>query len=1224
MGRIGTLAGCIVVVTALLSPAQVIADNGSNASPVQIMPGVAAGDSWQGMDASGCGGNGQLACLEWDWCAWLDPIFGWCVPGFVPSGAYGGCNSDRLNNYFGFCGICGRDGAPICAYGPACDDRNRQLLLFCPHCGRNGELVCDSGAPCDPGHRNTLGFCSPSGYSEEPDCDCDVTTVPPQTPGEPVRGFADIHAHQFSNLGFGGNVLWGAPFDKRGINAALAWCDYTWDFSTRTSNLFGLIPGGLPEIALDTRGYAVHGDKWLQWVLSLPGLAAGEPAHFPAGTGLFDAWPNWYTVTHQQMYYKWLERAYKGGLRLMVMLATSNEVLCEIARTREGFGCDDMDAVDRQIQGAKALEAFIDKQNDGVRDGDGWYRIAYSAAHARRIIEEGDLAVVLGIEVDSLFGCKPLSTHCTDEYIRGELQRYYDQGVRHVYPIHAFDNKFGGAGLYLDVFSYANFIATGGLQQTWDCSELGYSYKIGDDDVPFLDELFAPLFAIFGIPNYGTREADCNARGLSEEGGMLLNAMMDQKMIIDVDHMSYRTMEGTLEIAEARDYPLVSGHPTYADKLGRHGSEYTHTADQLRRIRDLGGIVAANLPRQKCSSTRDYAVDPSAPANPDDVDDPVNKHSYRYIVNLMSGDDTGRTFSDQAYYGEDYPAIAVSTDFNGFPKQCAPRFGPDAEACEGFDADAPRLVYGDDGFEAVGGFGRFKEQQTGGRTFDFNEDGLAHVGLFPDLFADLLNVGFTEEDLDPIFNSAEVYLRMWERIDNSDVIPPPTIAANVQGIQGANGWYTSDVTVTWELLADDAIVSTTNCELVIIATDTPGITLTCQAATEGSSSQASVTIRRDTVGPVVTSAHRVTPEPPSGWTNAPVVVAFEAEDATSGLAGPAIVEVTLHSEGADLVATHTFTDVAGLTTVAEFHGINIDVTPPTVGFRFANLPPDATPEQYEQERLRWHNQDVVFNIDAIDALSGIASVSPTQLILTAEGTTVQGSATAIDLAGNSATLLSPPVKIDKTRPTIAYLGRTPAPNVNGWNNEDITATWACQDSLSGIVDAVVSETLTSEGEGMSLTGQCTDAAGNTADDTVSGLNLDKTAPFVACLADPPQLWPVNRRMVQVTVATTFTDELSGPAALTLTRSESNEPDTGTAPGDPPNDMQGFDLGSSSTSGALRAQRAGGGGNRVYTLGYTGSDLADNSATCTTQVIVPHDRGRKTRTRPGGPNRGRGN
>jgi hypothetical protein len=53
---------------------------------------------------------------------------------------------------------------------------------------------------------------------------------------------------------------------------------------------------------------------------------------------------------------------------------------------------------------------------------------------------------------------------------------------------------------------------------------------------------------------------------------------------------------------------------------------------------------------------------------------------------------------------------------------------------------------------------------TGDREFDFNTDGLAHVGLLPDFIKDLTNVGLTEEDLEPLFNSAEVYIRMWEKI----------------------------------------------------------------------------------------------------------------------------------------------------------------------------------------------------------------------------------------------------------------------------------------------------------------------------------------------------------------------------------------------------------------------------------------------------------------------------
>ena len=56
--------------------------------------------------------------------------------------------------------------------------------------------------------------------------------------------------------------------------------------------------------------------------------------------------------------------------------------------------------------------------------------------------------------------------------------------------------------------------------------------------------------------------------------------------------------------------------------------------------------------------------------------------------------------------------------------------------------------------------------QTGSRTWNFNVDGLAHVGLLPDLFADLEVLGVDPNDLEPIFNSAEGYVRMWERAES--------------------------------------------------------------------------------------------------------------------------------------------------------------------------------------------------------------------------------------------------------------------------------------------------------------------------------------------------------------------------------------------------------------------------------------------------------------------------
>ncbi|HWR33539.1 MAG TPA: membrane dipeptidase, partial [Chitinophagaceae bacterium] len=56
---------------------------------------------------------------------------------------------------------------------------------------------------------------------------------------------------------------------------------------------------------------------------------------------------------------------------------------------------------------------------------------------------------------------------------------------------------------------------------------------------------------------------------------------------------------------------------------------------------------------------------------------------------------------------------------------------------------------------------------TGGRDFDFNLDGLAHYGMFPDLIQDLKNNGFNSEQLRPLFMGPEQYLKMWDQADSA-------------------------------------------------------------------------------------------------------------------------------------------------------------------------------------------------------------------------------------------------------------------------------------------------------------------------------------------------------------------------------------------------------------------------------------------------------------------------
>src|SRR3990172_7563214 len=117
--------------------------------------------------------------------------------------------------------------------------------------------------------------------------------------------------------------------------------------------------------------------------------------------------------------------------------------------------------------------------------------------------------------------------------------------------------------------------------------------------------------------------------------------------------------------------------------------------------------------------------------------------------------------------------VGYGSDFNGMTQGVAPRFGSDACDGAGTAVQTQPVQYP---FSAHGMPGSFDRAVTGGKTFDYNVDGVADVGLIPDFIQDLKNVGLTDQDLEPFFRSAEAFVRMWERIDGRGAAPPTTAA----------------------------------------------------------------------------------------------------------------------------------------------------------------------------------------------------------------------------------------------------------------------------------------------------------------------------------------------------------------------------------------------------------------------------------------------------------------
>ena len=99
-------------------------------------------------------------------------------------------------------------------------------------------------------------------------------------------------------------------------------------------------------------------------------------------------------------------------------------------------------------------------------------------------------------------------------------------------------------------------------------------------------------------------------------------------------------------------------------------------------------------------------------------------------------------------------------------------------------------------------------------------------------------------------------------------------------------------------------------------------------------------------------------------------------------------------------------------------------------------------------------------------------------------------------------------------------------------------------------------------------------------------------------------------MVDITATVTVSDICDAAPSVVLTSVTSNEPDDakGNGDGKTVNDIQGAEIGTEDYEFQLRAERAGKGDGRVYTITYTVTDASGNSASASATVVVPLDVG----------------
>ncbi len=561
--------------------------------------------------------------------------------------------------------------------------------------------------------------------------------------GEPIIGYADTHVHLNHNLGSGKVVFAGSSYSPLGIRDALKAC-------TGTHGINGCF------------------DLWGK-------IVDGCESHNTSGYPDFTYWPDAHSDNHIQTYYKWLERAYLSGQRLLVQQCVNNGTLGAITNALPPYAnaeLNDMKIAREQIADIKRMQAYIDAQCGGP--GEGWFRIVTSGAQARQVISEGKMAVFLSLEMDTVFDCDKdyiglyeagqiSETEMNSKLaaIEAQIDEFYDLGIRSVFPTHALNNGFAGCQLYKgEIFSIMNYLNRGDFYQPEEAKNPRVFYKQPKAE---LDASLA---------------GHQNSIGLTKTGEWLIRKLIDKKYVIEVDHMSDKALNAVLDILWEEKYPgIIASHTRLLDLFEQDPDRCWEQMDipRMIKIMQLGGIISPMLwetmeKHQQCAA--DYlqymiALSDQGTATvgyPDFADrgyqayndgNPYGVPTTWYNQNGDAGDDL-------------ILGIPFGTDVNG---AC---FLPYFDNCEGvfdevdydsFDGLYPGLYA--PGVASV----KIDRQTTGNRTFDINNDGVAHYGLIPDMIERLAK---TEGiiNTDALFSSAEAYIRMFERMENySDTYP---------------------------------------------------------------------------------------------------------------------------------------------------------------------------------------------------------------------------------------------------------------------------------------------------------------------------------------------------------------------------------------------------------------------------------------------------------------------
>ena len=211
---------------------------------------------------------------------------------------------------------------------------------------------------------------------------------------------------------------------------------------------------------------------------------------------------------------------------------------------------------------------------------------------------------------------------------------------------------------------------------------------------------------------------------MTDLGEYALNAIMDKRMVIDIDHAAYHSKDIMLDIAEQREppYPMASSHDA-------HGGL---TSDQAIRMLKAGGTIY-----------------------------PYKGNGIKHVEFL----EKLKFWRERAgVENEQLLGLGYGADANGFGGHPGPRGG------DAVPVEYPFTLFsGDDWGGLFSGFAPLTVDllsiPESGKFWHIDEVGMAHYGLVAD-FVEEVRLEGGNEALEALFNSAEAYIQMWERVYN--------------------------------------------------------------------------------------------------------------------------------------------------------------------------------------------------------------------------------------------------------------------------------------------------------------------------------------------------------------------------------------------------------------------------------------------------------------------------